>query len=98
MFNFIIKLMSLYKMFNFDSEGNLCIKYNGSKIKMTKEGDIAIEAKRHLIYKRRLCFNGCDDQFIKDMTEAYELREHKEIVERYKLNSELSNIGINNGG
>lgn len=91
MFKFIIKIISLYKMFNFDNQGNLCIKYNGSKIKLTKEGDIALEAKRHLIYRRRLSFNGCDETFIQDMIKAYDKGEHQEVINRYNLNSNLDN-------
>ena len=62
--NFILKLIRLWKMFNFTSNGDMVISYAGSRIKLCKSGDIIINAKRHTIHKRDLFFDGCSDEFI----------------------------------
>jgi hypothetical protein len=86
---FILKTRAMYKVFDFDRKGNLAINFNGSKILLTKEGDIHINAKRHIIYKRKLSFNGCSDTFIKETTEAYEKGNHKDYLRKSNLEREL---------
>lgn len=62
--NIIKKLYTLYKLINFSKEGNLEIKFHGSKIVFTKKGDLIINARRHTIHHRDLFFDGCEQQFI----------------------------------
>ena len=65
--NFIVKIIQLYKMFNFTKGGDLIISYAGSKIMLTKKGDIIVTAKRHTIHHRTLFLDGCDQPFIDEM-------------------------------
>lgn len=81
--NFIIKLIRLWKMFNFTKEGDLLISYAGSRVKFCKSGDVVINAKRHTIHKRQLFFDGCTDEFIQRATR--ERARSKEHLERYVM-------------
>ena len=62
----------MYKMFNFKKNGTLEITYNGSKLALTKKGDIIINAKRHIIYNRTLSFDGCPPEFVNRTIKAHE--------------------------
>ena len=90
--NIIVKLIQLYKMFTFTSDGGLEIKYNGSKIRLTKEGDIIIQAARHTIHKRQLFFDGCDDKFINQTIKKYNRgkKEFEEHLDNQSLSNELT--------
>ena len=72
MYNLILKLITMHKMFNFKKNGTLEIEYNGSKLALTKQGDIIINAKRHIIYNRTLSFDGCEPDFINRTIRAHE--------------------------
>lgn len=86
MYNLIVKLARMYKVFNFKADGSLEINYNGSSFVLSKSGDIIINAKRHIIYNRVLSFDGCKSEFIEKTIEANEegkLEEHlrKEYID-----------------
>ena len=62
----------MYKMFNFTKDGTLVISYNKSNFQLTKNGDIIVNAKRHIIYNRQLAFDACPPDFIERTIEAHE--------------------------
>lgn len=79
------KLITLYKLINFTKSGNLEIKYHGSKIVFTKEGDLIINAKRHTIHHRDLFFDGCEDEFINKA--IIENNKSKKSLEKYVMST-----------
>ncbi len=89
MYKIILKLISLYKIFNFTKRGDLVINYNKSKIILTKEGDIILNAKRHMIQKHQLHFSGCEDNFVEGTIKAYERGEHMEYVKTQNIEEEI---------
>lgn len=70
--NLILKVIRLYKMVNFTSDGGVVISYGGSKIKFTGKGDIIVNARRHTIHNRQLFFDSCDKEFIDSTIKAHE--------------------------
>jgi len=68
-------------MFNFTKSGDLIISFAGSKIAMTKKGDIIVNSKRHTIHHRILFLDGCDQTFIDEM--VHEREKGKEHFEDY---------------
>lgn len=72
-------------------EKEIRIKMNGSEIRITKEGDIILNAKRHIINRRRLYFDGCKEEFIEKTIREYEKGEErfKEHLENETLELEL---------
>lgn len=81
--NIIVKIIRLYKMFNFTKEGDLEISYAGSKIRMCKTGDLIINAKRHTIHNRQLFFDGCEQEFIDQAIRAR--ARSKQELEKYVM-------------
>jgi hypothetical protein len=81
----IKKIIALYKLLNFNKNGNLEIKYYGSKIVFTKEGDLIINAKRHTIHHRDLFFDGCEQQFIEKAIK--ENSKSKKQLEKYIMST-----------
>ena len=62
----------MYKMFNFEPNGDLVINYNNSSITMAADGDIYIKAGRHLRQDFELNFVGCDDDFVEETCQTLE--------------------------
>lgn len=81
----IKKLIALYRLINFTKQGDVEIKFHGSKIIFTKEGDLIINSKRHTIHHRDLFFDGCEQDFI---TKAIkENSKNKEALEKYVMSN-----------
>lgn len=81
----MIKLFKILKIINFTKQGDLVIEYAGSKIRLTKHGDIIINAKRHTIHHRDLFFDGCEPQFIDEAIKQN--TKGKKQLERYVMSS-----------
>ena len=89
MVKFIVKLIRLYKMFKFEQNGDLSINYNNSYIKLTKEGDIVINAKRAAIHNYQLQFNDCPQEFIHGTIQAYKKGNHEDFIRKVNLDKEI---------
>lgn len=89
MFNPIVKLIRLYKMFKFEPNGDLSIHCNGSYIRMTKQGDIILNAKRAAIHNYRLQFNDCPQDFVQGTIESYEKGNHLDFVRKANIEDEV---------
>ena len=89
MFNPILKLIRLYKMFKFEPNGDLSIHCNGSYIRMTTQGDIIVNAKRAIVHNYRLQFNDCPTDFVQGTIEAYEKGNHLDYVRKANIDEEV---------
>lgn len=81
----MIKLFKILKIINFTKQGDLVIEYAGSKIRLTKNGDIIINAKRHTIHHRDLFFDGCESEFIEEAIKQNS--KGKKQLEKYVMSS-----------
>lgn len=59
-------------MFNFTKSGDFVMSFGGSRIMLTKKGDVIVNAKRHTIHHRTLFLDGCDQPFIDEMIKERE--------------------------
>lgn len=86
------KIYNLYKIINFTKKGDVEIKVNGSKIIFTKEGDLIVNAKRHIIHHRTLFLDGCDEAFINEMIKEREKgKEHfEDYVNRKNMTTHIN--------
>ena len=89
MYNIILNIIRMYKMFNFKKNGTLEIDYNGSKLALTPKGDIIINAKRHIIYNRTLSFDGCPPDFIERTIKAHEENRLEQQLETEYIDLQL---------
>lgn len=74
-------------MFNFTKNGDFVMSHGGSRIVLTKRGDIIVNAKRHTIHHRTLFLDGCDQPFIDEMINEREKgKEHfEDYLERKNM-------------
>ena len=79
MLGFIIKTISIYKMFKFYERGNIELNINKSRLIFTPQGDIEISAGRHIIYNRELSFDGCDPEFVEKTIASIEENNKEQI-------------------
>lgn len=70
---------------------DITLKFNSSTIKFTIEGDIIINAKRHIIYNRKLSLDNCTPEFVEKSVEYYSKgeKEFSEFLERESLELEV---------
>lgn len=52
---------------------DVTLRFNGSEIRFTSEGDISIHAKRHLIIERKLHMDNCRKEMVDEAIKNYEL-------------------------
>lgn len=82
MIDFIKTLIGLYKIIKFVDD-KLVISYNGSQIILNNNGDIYLNAKRNLVHNYRYMFQGCDAEYVEELTKAAEKGEIEKAVEKH---------------
>jgi len=86
--NTLLENITLEPVINPDgSEGlNFTLRVGKSTIQLTSEGDIILNAGRHIILTRQLYFDNCDPSMVDKAINAYS--DSKKSYEQFLLSSE----------
>lgn len=65
----LLTLLSVFEIEQSRQTGDLTIKFNGSKLTITADGDINIEAGRNISMTYQYHFANCSPEFIEQVTQ-----------------------------
>lgn len=90
---FLINCMTITPRENIQgkSGADITLGLNGSSIRFTFEGDIIVNAKRHIITSRRLSFDNCNPTFVDEAINRYEdsIDSYNRFIERVNLEVDI---------